>query len=429
MSAAFAELTGRLLRLPITERETVVQWIGSRTDVALALRRAAYESRKVRVISPPGADTCRVEVAVGIAEMAREWARLLRQASVAPNDELEQIRQWSVHAGEGKLSAGGTAECLGVTSSRPAAAEDGAGMPVLPDGWEYLPAEALDLARRAAAAEAAERMRVRCRALHLGTGETLGDVFDLYGRFEDAFLDEMQRQADGKPIYEPFGVCRLPMKLSLKEIAAVLARAADATSKDVGLPRMDFTQLTDPGQRGSTISVEGVGVPPPARLAWPGRSPSTEAPTWATETLTAIGQSPPAVDMPADLDAAGGREAAIERARLDAIRNMWLQVDELVLPGRRRVQDVVLAHPEVAADLAALEDRMQDVSQPEVNEAGRASVKIMMPLAPLWDVLSRVASRTDRPAAATTRPGAPAARPASQPAEGLRTKELGPDSD
>ncbi|MGB9625659.1 MAG: hypothetical protein ACPMAQ_12455, partial [Phycisphaerae bacterium] len=55
-AAAFAELMSRLLRLPMTDGATVGQWIGSRTDVDLALRRAAYELRQTQRVSPPDAD-------------------------------------------------------------------------------------------------------------------------------------------------------------------------------------------------------------------------------------------------------------------------------------------------------------------------------------------------------------------------------------
>jgi hypothetical protein len=403
---AFGEVTARLLRLPMTERETVGQWIGSRTPVDLAMRQAAYQLRQVKIVSPDNADVCRVEVSLIVSEMARTWARRLRQESLASVEELEQIREWSSRAEQGRLSATGTADRVAGPALISAPSEGATSQPAMPPGWEHLPIEALGFARRAAAADAAERMRARCRELRLATGESLGDVFDLYGTFEDAFLKQMQRRLDAQPIYEPFGVCRLPARLSLKEIAEVLSRAAADTPAEVGLPRVDLTQLADPAQR-KAIAVEGVGVPPTPRLAWPGQSPADEVPAWATETLTAVGQSPAGTDASTGTDATGQREAAIRRARLDAIRNMWLQVDELTLPDGRRARDAILAHPELADELAALENRMTDASAPEIDTEGRASVKIVMPLGPLWDTLSHTAARPRLPA--------PATRPSREP--------------
>ncbi len=399
-AAAFAELMSRLLRLPMTGGATVGQWIGSRADVDLALRRAAYELRQTHVVSPPGANVCRVEISVGVAEMARVWARQIRQASLASAEELEQIRQWSLQAGARRLTASGTAEC-----TRPPATKVDA-----PAGWEHLPPEAMDLAHRAARADAAERMRARCRELQLRSGESLGEVFDLYGGLEDTFLEQMKRRLDGKPIYEPFGVCRVPARLSIKEITEVLSLAVAATPESARPAKAEFAPLTDPAGRGF-IAVEGVGIPPPPRLAWPGRSPANEAPTWATEALTAVGQSPPGAEVAPGLDPLQAREAVIRQARVDAVRNMWMQIDELLLPDHRRVRDVILAHPEIGADLAELEGRMRDAGEPEVNAEGRASVKITMPLAPLWDVLSRVATG-GKPA------GRPARRADTQPIRG-----------
>jgi len=406
-ASAFAELTSRLLRLPMTHGATVGQWIGSRADMDLALRRAAYELRQIRIVSPPGASVCRVEISVVVSEMARLWARLLRQASLASAEELEQIRQWSLQAGERRLTASGIAEGVEPAAAEvtgPGAAERTAAMPT---GWEHLPPEALDLAQQAARADAAERVRARSRDLQLPSGELLGEVFDLYGRFEDAFLEQVKRRIGGKPTYEPFGVCRIPAKLSVRDIGELLSLAVAMTPENERIARLDFASLTDPAGRG-LITVEGVGVPPPPGLAWPGRSPATEAPAWVTETLTAVGQSPPGAEGTAGLDPLHAREAAIRQARVDAIHNMWMQIDELMLPQRGRVRDFLLAHPEIGADLAALEGRMRQAGAPEINAEGWVSVKIIMPLAPLWDVLSR--------AATAGKPGSrPARRASTQP--------------
>ena len=409
-ASAFAELTSRLLRLPMTRGATVGQWIGSRADMDLALRRAAYERRRTRVVSPPGASVCRVEMSVVVSEMARLWARYLRQASLASAEELEQIRQWSLQAGERRLTASGIAEGVEPPAAEvtgPGAAERTAAMPT---GWEHLPPEALDLAQQAARADAAERLRARSRELQLRSGELLGEVFDLYGRFEDAFLEQVKRRIGGKPTYEPFGVCRIPAKLSVQDIGELLSLAAAMTPEKERIAKLDFASLTDPVGRG-LITVEGVGVPPPPGLAWPGRSPANEAPTWVTETLTAVGQSPPGAEGTAGLGPLHAREALIRQARVDAIRNMWMQIDELMLPQRGRVRDFLSAHPEIGADLAALEGRMRDAGAPEVNAEGRISVKIVMPLAPLWDVLSRAAT-ADKPGSR------PARRAITQPAGG-----------
>ncbi|MGB9626406.1 MAG: hypothetical protein ACPMAQ_16250, partial [Phycisphaerae bacterium] len=349
-----------------------------------------------------------VEISVPVSEMARLWARQLRQASLASAEELEQIRQWSLQAGERRLTASGTAECIRPAATKaegPGAVQRAAAAPV---GWEHLPPQALDLAQRAAVADAAERIRGRCRELQLRSGESLGEVFDLYGRFEDAFLDQMKRRLNARPVYEPFGVCRIPARLSLRDIGEVLSLAVATTPENKQLARLDFASLTDPAGR-SFITVEGVGVPPPPGLAWPGQSPANEAPTWATETLTAVGQSPPGAEGTAGPDPLRAREAVIRQARVDAVRNMWLQIDELLLPQRGRVRDFILAHPEIGADLAELEERMREAGEPEISAQGRASVKIMMPLAPLWDVLSRASAS----AKAATRP---AHRTSTQPA-------------
>ncbi len=409
---AFAELTARLLRLPMSDRQTVDQWIGSRTAIDLALRRAAYESAEFRFAEPPRGGGCRVEASIVLSEVARAWARRLRVESLIPAQdlerELEQIRRWSVQAEGRRLTAAGVGDDLPRgTTSQPSPAV----------GWEHLPPEALDIARRAAVSDAVERMRARCRELRVSQTETLGDVFDVYGAVEDAFLRRLARRIRGDAVFEPFTVCRQPLSMSLGEIADTLAQAVRDASAEAALDRLE---LRAPSEDAGpvTLSVEGAGSPPPVRLAWPGQFPAVETPAWANETLTAIGQAQ-VEDALSDAtvpDAA--RAAAAAEARQDAVGNMWSQVDELVLPDGRRFRDVLESHPELSSDLKSLEGRMRAVGPPEWASDGRVSVKIVMPLGPLWDVAVRVL-RQPAPSV-TTGPGE---SPATQSAGGQRVSE------
>ncbi len=380
-SQAFSELVVRLLRLPMTDRQTVTDWIGSRTSVDLALRRTAYDLRETRVLSTADAGLCRVEVSVVVSELARSWARRLHQEALVGTEELEEIRQWSFRAERRRLSASGTAR----GAERRGDAAD------MPAGWEHLPAEALACAREAAAADAAERLRVRCRELRLSSTESLGDVFDLYGALEDAFLRRLQEGLGGEGVYDPVGVCRLPVSLSAASLGDLLSKAAADVSAAARFPKMQFDGLAALAPA-EPIAVEGVGIPPPPRLAWPGRRWAAETPTWATETLTAIGRGRPGRET----DEEGPevrQQVAVGRARLDAMRNMWSQVDDLVLPDGRRVRDVILAHPELAEDLAGLEGRMRELGFAASGAGGEVTVRLTLPLGPLWDVLSRAGSR------------------------------------
>ena len=375
-SQAFAELMSRLLALPMADRQTLGQWIGGRAQVEMALRQTAYEQREVKVVSPPGAKTCRAEVSVPLAEVARGWARRLRQENAASIAELEAIREWSLRAGQGRLVAIGLAE-------RAAGGEGTGDVP----GWEHLPVEAKELARQAAVADAVEQILGNCRAMRLAGRGPLADVFDVYVPLEEAFARHLERDLPGEVIFEPFGVCRYVVRLPHAEAVDRLARAEEDVVVRSSVPRMGLARslVADPS---AVMMVEGLGISPPVRVAWPGAVAVVEAPAWANEMLTAVGQGEP---PRAETDPARRRAVAVERARLDAIRTMWFQVDELVLADGRSVRHLIRAHPEIAADLRTIERRMQPVGEVQFDDEGRATVKVTMPLAPLWDVLARVA--------------------------------------
>lgn len=375
---AFADLTDRVLALRMTEQTTVRRWIGSRTDVELALREAMYDLCQYAA-TPSAPDGCRVEVSVVIAEVARGWAQRLRRRSIVALGELEPIRQWSLRPDSARVSA--SAACR-VPATAPAS------QPAVPIGWEHLPPEALALAERAAVADAADRLRARSRDLGLSATETVGDAFDLYAAFEDAFLREAERRIGReKAAFEPYGVCRIPAVVSLAELADLLSDAARRLPEPSPIRRVDFARIADLSQQGS-ISVEGVASPPPPGLLWPKRAASAEPPAWAAEKMTAVGHSgtEPAASRPT----AGGLipSAAVAEARLDAMRTMWSQVDELVLPGGRRVRDVVRANPELRRELVVLEEYVREAGASERDSEGNVTLRLTMPLAPLWDVLA-----------------------------------------
>lgn len=390
-SQALALLEDRMLSLPMIEGHTVRDWIADRALVELALWRAVHARRQVELTPRPGDRICRVTTSVGVADAAREWARLLLADSLVSVTELETIRQWSLRAGSGRLSGVG----LGDSGARPPATPP-------PPGWEHLPAEAVTLAVRGARVDAAALVLTQARRLRLGASQSLGDVLDLFPLFEDAVRVRLGEHLSGEPVFEPFAVCRFPAVVARGDLIEVLTLAAADARRSSELPHIDFGRLTDPTWRGP-ISVEGFGTPPPVHLAWPDGSPHLETPTWADELLTATGEA--RVARP------GAEADAVAAARIDAIRVMWSQVDELVLPDGRRVGPLIAAHPELADALASLEPRMQDAVPPVVRN-GTAAVKITLPLALLWEALSETAGRPAPPASSRTTT-APASRPAN----------------
>lgn len=368
-SAGFSELVSRLLRLPIDDRRTVRDWIGDRADVEVALREAAWQIRHVDSLSG-GPASCRVQVSVPIAELARNWARRARAARLLGDAQLEQLRLWSLRADQGRLVVVGTA----------AAAAPGAAASA-PVGWEHLPTSSVRLAAQAARADAVEQMLAHCGELQVSVTETLADVFAAYPALENALRERLESHVAAEVRFEPFGVASCRFELPRDLVVQWLRADAQGVA-----PHLDLSALGDPTAP-PTIEAVGLSTPPPAHLVSPAATPVAHPPPWATDVLTAVGWSEP---MPeAGTGDASTLAEATARARIDAIRNMWSQVDELVLPDGSRVRTRIAAHPEIGPELAELERRMSVAAQPVLDARRRLAVKLTMPLGPLWDVLAR----------------------------------------
>jgi len=375
----------------MNDRQTLREWIGDRVAYDLALRRAAYDDRNVEVLSATSPDTCQVSVSVVLDTLGRSWALRLRAETHITVVELEQLHQWSIHAGRRKLSAIGVADRQSASQSARS-----------PNGWGHLPPEATEAARQAAVLDAADRVLADCHNLRVGMAETLGGVFDVYPKFEDAFREALERvtAGHGTAVFEPYGICRFPATFERTDLTTLLVQTANRLPEDQKPPNVDFTQLTDP-QRRKSITAEGLGIAPPTRLTWPAKVATIAAPGWVREQLTAVGRSQPSEKEPSDSGISEeARKAAVTEAQNDAIDNMWFQVGELMLPNKKRVNDLLLAYPALVKDLSALEERMRTVCQVEVDANGRAIVKITIPLAPIWDIVKRVMpAATSAPAA------------------------------
>lgn len=383
-SAGFSELVSRLLRLPIDDRRTLRDWIGERADVEVALREAAWQLRHVDSLSA-GPASCRVQVSIAIAELARNWARRARAGGLLDDVQLERLRLWSLRADQGRLVAVAVA-----SAAAPGAAASA------PVGWEHLSASSLRVAAQAARADAVEQMLVRCGDLQVSATETLADVFAVYPALETALRERLESHVTAGVSFEPFGIASCRFELPRDLVVQWLGTDAQGVA-----PHVDLSALEDPTAP-PTIEVVGLSTPPPAHLVSPAAGPVAHPPAWAADVLTAVGWSKP-------LPVAGAASEstltdATAQARIDAVRNMWSQVDELVLPDGSRVRTRITAHPEIGPELAELERRMSVAAEPVLDARRRLVVKLAMPLGPLWDVLARTFTEHMPMPAASSRP-------------------------
>jgi hypothetical protein len=389
--SAQAELVLRVLNLPFDNSRTIADWIANRLVFDLALRRALYEARSVQLDDVAATKTCYAIVSIELDELARRWARELYDAGQADTAALEPLRDWHQRIGVPRIAAVGRAAAQQVSSAQ------------TPPGWRHLPPDALVLSRQTARYDAIARTLEWVRSLRLSSTQTLGRVFDLYPALEDAFRSELNKALQGKVTYEPYGVCRYGVQIDRATLLQWLADAASNASEQAPLPQLDFTQLTDPQWRG-TVTLEGVAIAPPTWLIWPNDPAARPLPSWVAQQLTAIGRS----DLIAG-QAPSSREAAVEQARINAVENMWSQIDELLLPDQTRLGDE-LASPALCDPLERLEQQMLHAGQVTFDDDQRAVVKIVMPLAALWDLLNEAGAATMNASPSASQPASTTAK-------------------
>jgi hypothetical protein len=252
-------------------------------------------------------------------------------------------------------------------------------------GWRHCSPRQVAMAKQAAVSDARVAILDRIARCPVAGKRELGFVLQSDRSIQQE-LRELLRQAPvDEPTLEPTGVCRAKVELAQAEVLRLLQEAAKATD---GRVRREQLKPSDPASLPPVFSAEGFAVAPPAPSMYApprkrGRDP--EQPEWAGRFLVVQGGGRAPVDMQ---DQPGRRAWAERAARIEASRQIWMQIEDLPLPQGETIGIRLSRDFKVASVLAGLDRFIAQTGAPVVAEDGTTTVSVGVHLQIVWRMLS-----------------------------------------
>lgn len=252
-------------------------------------------------------------------------------------------------------------------------------------GWRHCTSRDIILTLRAAEHDLRQHVLACMYRMVLANQQTVGQVARLRPDFDRALRNQLERVAGGEPVLDPAGVCVLNCTISREQLASLIGRAL-REEETRGRGEKDPGEMAGelrPVVSAETITVEGFSVPPPRGEPEPARLPRGPRPDWADRVLSKSASAAGAVNTS---DPVIRRELAIKAAGIEARRQLWMEVEDLVLPDGRKVSEVIAGSAEKARLAAAIDEAIFTMSAPQVDEKGVATVKLGVRLEQVWRI-------------------------------------------
>lgn len=266
-------------------------------------------------------------------------------------------------------------------------------------GWRHCAPQQIAMAEQAAAADLREKLLVQLATLRIGNSRTVGQVFTTSARFRSEVANRVSALPLEPGILEATGLCHCRLTLNFSQVSEMLRSAArSALSRqepDANLQTVLSADLRIDGlaaEQGSPpLTVDGYGVAPESTAAVrTGRvspkwgSGGAGRPRWADRTITAKGIA--RTQQESGVPAAGSQAA--QAARIEALRQLWIEVERLPIPAGGTVGASLEKDPRRAERVAAIEKQMTPVGKPSWADDGGASVTLGLDLGEVWRILA-----------------------------------------
>lgn len=256
------------------------------------------------------------------------------------------------------------------------AVEDGRARSTQP-GWRHC--EHRDLIMALRSAEQDLRLRVLACLLRtpLSDRQTVGHLARQQPELDNALRKQVEVIAGSEPVFAPEGVCIITCTLSAGQLGSMAGRALQEAGLSNGDLRLQFAS--------ESVTLQGLSAAPPRR-------PSTVTavrgprPEWADRTLskTAAAAGPP--DEP---DVAVRNRLATQAARIEAQRQLWMELEQLKLPTGRSIADALAGREDRASAIESINGAIFEMSKPAANDEGVVTITLGLRLEPVWQVAGR----------------------------------------
>lgn len=241
------------------------------------------------------------------------------------------------------------------------------------------------MAKEAATADARVALLDRIGYLPVDGKKQLGYLLQSDHSLQQSLRQLLRQAPVDMPILEPTGVCRARVELSQGEILRLLQEVAKATD---GRISPEALRPSDPASLPASFAAEGFAVAPPMPSMYVPprkRDRNSEPPEWAERFLVVQGGGRAPVDMQNE---PSRRTWAERAARIEACRQLWLQIEDLPLAEGETVGIRLSRDLKVAAVLAGLDRFIAETGVPVQAEDGTTTVSVGVHLQIVWRMLS-----------------------------------------
>ncbi|MFQ5807373.1 MAG: hypothetical protein ACE5I3_13075 [Phycisphaerae bacterium] len=321
--------------------------------------------------------TCDVDVRLAADELATQLVTLAEQhprgqgPALATADIMKAARKWPV------LWGTGSAALTEKVRTRK------------PTGWEDITFEGIQLARRAAAADAihalleqAGRLKVTpARRLH-EFFESDDDVFEaVYEAVTDAASTVVENALDQVAVAQA--------RLGMTELIHILTDVHQKHYHGDLFHAPDFREMAL-SARQSELRAQGLATPPNRyRQREPYVLIELDTPPWAATSLGATGRYDP------NDDEDFSREVRRELARFDGMDALRKKVEALLIKDRVTVEQLLGYRRELKDDVVIFLSRARVVGRPHTEPDGTLTVRVELPLERLWKIVRRGMQRVE----------------------------------
>lgn len=288
-----------------------------------------------------------------------------------------------------------------------------------PAGWEDVSFDGLEIARRAATADAVYALVAEAGRMKVTNALRLHQFLDSAPAVRDAVRSAIERSAAVNVTHAPDQVAVAEATLELTDLIRILSDVHQSAYAGDEFRASDFREMALIAGEGRLAAI-GLAPPPSDTILRPAfRNLDLDEPPWAATTLRFSGlfQAPAGGPLPP--------AAQLDAARLDGFDRARNEVEQLVVQGEVTVEQLLEFAPQLKDDVILFLSSARDVAAPRRTGDGGLELPLELPLRRLWEILGQALETVEvdelpasQPATATA-PGsapAPATQPSSSPA-------------
>lgn len=367
LGRAQSDLSRQVLALPVKSGLTLGGWVGRNLRLDRELRlwiRSLPRTGAARFYSD---QSCDVDIQLEPQVLRDKLVELHKRFAlpVTTDDDISRAgRDWPVMWGSGAAAAIERVEAK-------------------PPGWEDISIEGVEVARRAAEADAVAALAEETGRLRLTAGRGLQEFIDSSEAVRSAVVAAIEKNAKIKVTHGADQICQAEARIETVDVLRIMNDVFSTIYRGDDFQAADFREMAISAPR---VAVVGIGLavaPERHRLANPYPQIELDAPTWIEKKIEATGRF--------ERTEAGAISpaAATERARLSAADQLRTSVGNLAIRKDLSVGSLLMYRPQLKDDVALFLSgaRVAAVSRGESEDS--LTVKVELPLRRLWEILKR----------------------------------------